>query len=133
MIKKTGDTCIRDCANINLINESIKVINKLSEQMERTAQILSLAGNETRLKILYIISQEEKVCVCDLGDILNVSVSAISQHLRKLKDGNLLKSNKEGQTIYYTVNPQSKKTIEKVFTMIHDESIQKVAYNEKGK
>lgn len=126
-MKKTEDTCIRSCANISLINDNIMVINDLSEQIERTSQILNLAGNVTRLKILYIISQEEKVCVCDLGDILNVSVSAISQHLRKLKDGNLLKSNKEGQTIYYKVNPQSKKILDKVFTVFNDESIQKVA------
>lgn len=124
---KTEETCIRGCANISLINDNIKAIDALNDQFERTAQILSLAGNETRLKILYIINQEEKVCVCDLGDILNVSVSAISQHLRKMKDGNLLKSNKEGQTIYYKINSQSKETLNKIFTMFDDNTVQKVA------
>ena len=126
-MKKTEENCIRGCANVNLINENIKEINKLENQIERSAQVLNLAGSKTRLKILYIISKEDKVCVCDLSDILNISVSAISQHLRKLKDGNLLQSQKEGQTIYYELHQESKNTLGKIFKAFNYKLIKKAA------
>lgn len=126
-MKKTEENCIRGCANVNLINKGISEINELSEQVELTAKILSLAGNETRLKILYLIKTEKKVCVCDLSDILGISVSAISQQLRKLKDGNLLKSTKEGQTIYYHIYPVAEEMLAHIFEIFNHKIIKKVA------
>jgi len=95
-MKKTEENCIRGCANVNLINRGIEEVNNLTSQIELTAKILNLIGNETRLKILLLIKKEKKVCVCDLSDILGISISAVSQQLRKLKDTHLLKSEKEG-------------------------------------
>lgn len=126
-MKKTEENCIRGCANVTLINRGILEVNELAEQIERVAKILNLLGNETRLKILLLIKREQKVCVCDLSDILGVSVSAISQQLRKLKDSNLLKSEKEGQTIYYNIHPNSQEIVAHLFEIFNHKSIKKVA------
>ena len=126
-MEKTEETCIRGCANVNLINRGIQEVKGLSEQIELTAKILNLAGNETRLKILYLIKTEEKVCVCDLSDILGISVSAISQQLRKLKDRDILKSEKKGQTIYYHIHPSSEEILEHIFEIFNHKSIKTVA------
>lgn len=126
-MKKTEENCIRGCANVNLINRGILEVNELAEQIEKVAKILNLLGNETRLKILLLIKREQKVCVCDLSDILGVSVSAISQQLRKLKDSNLLKSEKEGQTIYYNIHPNSQEIVAHLFEIFNHKSIKKVA------
>jgi DNA-binding transcriptional ArsR family regulator len=126
-MNKTEETCIRGCANVNLINRSIQTLDKLQGQIKKTASILSLTGNDTRLKILLLIKNEEKVCVCDLSDILGISVSAISQQLRKLKEGNLLESYKEGQTIYYHIHPNSEEILTHVFDLFNNKAIKKVA------
>ncbi len=126
-MKKTEESCIRCCANVNLINRGIKEINELSIPIEITAKILNLIGNETRLKILWLIKNEQKVCVCDLSDILGISVSAISQQLRKLKDSDLLKSKKEGQTIYYHIHPKSEEVLNHVLEIFNYKMIKKVA------
>ena len=126
-MNKTEETCIRGCANVNLINRSIQTLDKLQGQIKKTASILSLTGNDTRLKILLLIKNEEKVCVCDLSDILGISVSAISQQLRKLKEGNLLESYKEGQTIYYYIHPNSEEILTHVFDLFNNKAIKKVA------
>lgn len=63
--------------------------------------MLALAGNEVRLKILFLIYEENELCPCDLSDILGMSIPAVSQHLRKLRDGGLIESRREGQTIFY--------------------------------
>ncbi|WP_431217102.1 ArsR family transcriptional regulator [Puia sp. P3] len=47
----------------------------------------ALAGNEVRLKILHLLEEEKELCPCDLSDMLGMSIPAISQHLRKMKDG----------------------------------------------
>ena len=53
--------------------------------IEETADLMNLAGNSTRLKLLYLLDNMKELCVCDLADMLGVSVSAVSQHLSKLK------------------------------------------------
>ena len=126
-MKKTEENCIRGCANVNLINRGILEVDNLSEKIERTAEILNLVGNETRLKIILLIKNEQKICVCDLSDILGISVSAISQQLRKLKDSNLLRNEKEGQTIYYYIHPSSEEILEYIFEIFQHKSIKKVA------
>jgi len=126
-MEKTEENCIRGCADVNLINKGIQDLLGMTDEIELTAKILNLAGNETRLKILLLIKNEQKVCVCDLSDILGISVSAISQQLRKLKDSHLLKSEKEGQTIYYQIHPHSEEILEHIFEIFKHKSIKKVA------
>ncbi len=67
------------------------------------AYLLGLAGNLQRLKILYLLHAHREMCVCDLAEVLKLTDSAVSQHLRKLKDKNIVKSRRKGQTIYYSL------------------------------
>lgn len=126
-MEKTIENCIRECANVTLINRGIKTINNYGDMIDKASKILSLAGNPTRLKILILIKTEKKICVCDLSDILGISISAISQQLRRLKDNKLLKSNKEGQTIYYHIHPDAEKILDHIFEIFNHKSIKKVA------
>lgn len=65
-----------------------------------------LMGDPTRFKILLCLAQARELCVSDLADILKMDTSAISHQLRKLKDGGLVKSNREGATIYYALEEE---------------------------
>ncbi|MCA9734118.1 MAG: winged helix-turn-helix transcriptional regulator [Deferribacteres bacterium] len=71
--------------------------------LETLAASLTAAGNEQRLKILYLLHAHHELCVCDLAEILELTDSAISQHLRKLRDRNLVKTRRQGQTIFYSL------------------------------
>lgn len=124
-MNKTENSCIRDCANVELINQSISELNQISIKISKTAKILNLIGNETRLKILYLIKKEKEICVCDMSDILEISVSAISQQLKKLKEAHLLTSEKKAQTIYYHIHPVSQEVIDHVFEIFNKELIVK--------
>ena len=98
------ESCIRDRADKNQLRRCIETIGELQLEFERKSKILNLAGNEVRLKILFLLKAENTMCPCDLSDVLNMTVPAISQHLKKLKEANLITSNKEGQTIFYSIN-----------------------------
>jgi len=78
----------------------------MDESITGKAAVLGLAGNAVRLKILHLLHEEGKLCPCDLSDVLGMNVSAVSQHLRKLKDGKLVETKRAGQTIFYSVTQE---------------------------
>jgi DNA-binding transcriptional ArsR family regulator len=77
----------------------------LAEQkgLATLADLLGIAGNIQRLKILYLLHAHKEMCVCDLAEVLELTDSAASQHLRKLKDKNIVQTRRKGQTIYYSL------------------------------
>ncbi len=100
----TINSCVRLYADKEQIEACKKAVATAELPLSRLSELFSLAGNEIRLKILYLLRKEKELCVCDLSDILGMSVSAISQHLRKLKDGKIVSVRKEGPTYYYYCN-----------------------------
>jgi ArsR family transcriptional regulator, arsenate/arsenite/antimonite-responsive transcriptional repressor len=81
-------------------------MQKAVEEIEKAAHILKLLGDKTRLTIMAILKQRE-CCVCELLEVFDMSQPSISQHLRKLKDAGLVKEDRRGQWIYYSLNPQN--------------------------
>ena len=110
--------CIRASADIKQINTCRNEIQKVNESIKDLSKVLSLAGNDVRMKILYLINKEGELCVCDLSDILNMSVPAISQHLRKMKDGDVIRDRKDGQTIYYSLKLKKIEILKPLFKLI---------------
>ena len=97
------NTCIRLFADLEQINQCKDRLKGAQKSLTGVSNILALAGNEVRLKIMYLLEEERELCPCDLSDILGISIPAVSQHLRKLKDGNIVETRKDGQTIYYSL------------------------------
>lgn len=100
-------SCIRVFEDQDKIDRYTEKINELQPFFGRMAQVLDLAGNENRLKIIYLLREENNLCVCDLSDILSMTIPAVSQHLRKLKDAQLIQAKKVGQTVYYSLRGDS--------------------------
>lgn len=117
------NTCIRVFADVNQINSCKEKIKKVDGSVVQLASSLSLAGNEVRLKILFLLQEEGQLCPCDLSDILGMNISAISQHLRKLKDGKIIVSKKTGQTIFYSVSDEFANILKPIFKLITDNKI----------
>lgn len=69
------------------------------------ASVFRLMGDETRLSLLYLLSQG-KFCVHDLAYILNSSVSNVSHHLRLLRAMRVVKSQRQGQRICYELDDE---------------------------
>jgi ArsR family transcriptional regulator, arsenate/arsenite/antimonite-responsive transcriptional repressor len=75
-------------------------------ELERTANVLKLLGDKTRLTIIAILKQRD-CCVCEFQEVFEMSQPSVSQHLRKLKDAGMVKEERRGQWIYYSLNQQS--------------------------
>ena len=117
--------CIRVLADQAQISECKTKLKANSNSFSQLSKVLELAGNEVRLKILYLLEEEDELCPCDISDILGMSIPAVSQHLRKLKDGNIIQSRREGQTIYYSLTQENLKIIRPFFKQI-DQQTQKL-------
>ncbi|MBL4861614.1 MAG: helix-turn-helix transcriptional regulator, partial [Crocinitomicaceae bacterium] len=63
--------------------------------------------------------------VCDLSDILHMKAPAISQHLRKMKDGGIIENRKDGSTIYYSLTADYHELFEAFFLMISKNEVLK--------
>lgn len=98
------ESCIREFADIDQLSQCIKNLEAVQSDLEKKSRILNLGGNEVRMKILYLLKTENQMCPCDLSDVLKMTVPAVSQHLKKLKDAELITRKKEGQTIFYSIN-----------------------------
>lgn len=86
--------------------------DEYAESVKAVSEIFSLLGDSTRVKILLALMQGE-LCVYHICEITGGKQSAISQHLRKLKDKNIIKSRKEGNQVLYSIADQHIATIVK--------------------
>ena len=113
------NTCIRVFADSNQISRCREDLKNKEESFLELADVLNLAGNAVRLKILYLLKQENELCPCDLSDILGMTAPAISQHLKKLKEAGIVTTKKSGQTIFYSVDDQSQRIISSVLDLLN--------------
>lgn len=75
--------------------------------MEKLLDILKALSDETRLRILNLLYEQE-LCVCDIMETLKISQAKASRHLINLKNAGLLKDRKQAQWVYYSLNKNEK-------------------------
>lgn len=116
-------TCIRVYADQRQIDNCREKLQENAFTFSQLSKVLNLAGNEVRLKILYLLEEEQELCPCDLSDMLNMSIPAISQHLRKLKDGQIIDSKRVAQTIFYSLRKEHLKILKPFFKYISQQDL----------
>ena len=100
-----NDTCIR-------LQADIEQIKSCREKLKANSKSFLQLGQE-----------ENELCPCDLWDNLGMSIPAISQHLRKLKDGNIIEARKVGQTIFYSLRSEHLKVLRPFFKIINQQNL----------
>jgi len=122
----TGESIIMQNDNINNKHDSIlnvpkdecdaphceymhahpELVKNVKERManENTlfdlAELFKVFGDSTRVKILYTLSISE-MCVCDIAQILGMTVSAVSHQLSILRRSKLVGTHRDGKTVFY--------------------------------
>ena len=111
-------TCIRNEADKKQISRCKETIENSLDSFKSMSKILALAGSEVRLRILFLLNIEKELCPCDIADILEMSVPAVSQHIRKMKDAGIITSRREGQTLYYSLVKSEDNVLNGIFNSI---------------
>lgn len=74
-----------------------------TKAMERLALTFKIMGDPTRLNIIMALRGGE-MCVCDIAAYIGISESAVSHQLRRLRELSLVRSRRDGQVLYYTLD-----------------------------
>ncbi len=101
------------CEMTEVHEELVQSVNRNmpdEEELYDLAELFKVFGDSTRIKILYVLLEAE-VCVCDLAAALNMTQSAVSHQLRILKQNKLVKSRREGKSIFYSLADGHVRTI----------------------
>ena len=78
------------------------IIHHDIETLYKLVDLFKIFSDSTRIRILDILIKGE-LCVQDIADALEMTQSAISHQLRVLKQAHLVKSRRDGKTIYYSL------------------------------
>ena len=114
--KGGGKMAIHDVECCDTFQTHEELLALVSEKMPDEDELYDLAelfkvfGDSTRIRILYVLFEAE-VCVCDLAQALNMTQSVISHQLKILKQNKLVKSRREGKSVFYSLADGHVRTI----------------------
>ena len=109
MDNKILEGCEDKCIHKNLLD----IVNeKMPDETELydLSELFKVFGDSTRIRILFVLFEAE-VCVCDLAEALNMTQSAISHQLKILKQNKLVKSRRDGKSVFYSLADDHVRTI----------------------
>lgn len=101
------------CASTEVHQDLVKIVEEAlpeEETMTDLADLFKIFGDLSRLKILFVLFEHE-VCVCDLAEMLNMTDSAVSHQLKILRSNKLIKSRRDGKSVFYSLLDDHVKTI----------------------
>ena len=101
------------CETTEVHEDLLKTVHEKmpgEEELYDLAELFKVFGDSTRIRILFVLFEAE-VCVCDLAAALNMTQSAISHQLRILKQNKLVKSRREGKSVFYSLADGHVRTI----------------------
>lgn len=106
MLNRNGnaETCKVICFNAEKVNEVKKTL-PTKKEFEELVQLYAALGNVTRLKIIFALAKGE-LCVCDIANVLGLSIPATSHQLKYLYEQKLLKYRNDRKMVYYSLNSE---------------------------
>ena len=96
---------IEQCGYMHAHPELVRAIRQIlpdENNLADLAELFKIFGDSTRIRILYALFESE-LCVCDLATVLGMTPSAISHQLRLIKQARLVKSRRDGKTVFYSL------------------------------
>ena len=108
MVKKE-DIC--DCNIIHKDSVDATLKNMIDDDtIFDVGDFFRILGDSTRIKILFAIDNN-RLCVCDIANILKMSKSSISHQLRILRDYNIVRTEKVGKEVFYELDDNHVKEV----------------------
>ncbi len=93
------------CDSICPSKENVATLQDKVLEVAGLSEIFKVLGDETRTKILYLLAHRT-LCVCDIAEILEMTLPAVSHHLRLLKALRLVKYARDGKMVYYSLDDE---------------------------
>ncbi|GAE27396.1 cadmium efflux system accessory protein [Halalkalibacter wakoensis JCM 9140] len=104
--KESCEIYIYDEEKVNRIQDDLQTVD-----ISSVAHMLKAIADENRAKITYALCQDEELCVCDIANIIGITVANASHHLRTLHKQGVVKFRKEGKLAFYSLDDEHIKQI----------------------
>ena len=94
------------CGENNIHGEAVELVRERmpkEELLVDLADLFKVFGDSTRTKIISALFLQE-LCVCDIAEIVNMSISAVSHQLRILRNTKIVKNRKVGKEVFYSLD-----------------------------
>jgi DNA-binding transcriptional ArsR family regulator len=98
--KEMDDVCEVQCFD----DEKVNRLKPYAAESEGVAKIFKALADDTRAKIVHLLSLDEELCVHDISSIIGSSIANTSHHLRLLHNMGLTKYRKEGKMVFYSLD-----------------------------
>ncbi len=76
------------------------------KNLKNMEKIIKALADERRIRIIYLLKTKKDLCVCEITNIIGLSQSTISSHLKVLENAGLIESHKDGLWVNYNINSQ---------------------------
>lgn len=93
------------CEQYTVHDETVRAVAARTpdeDELAELAELFKVFGDSTRIRILYALSQAE-LCVCDLAELLGITQPAMSYQLKILRQAKLIRSRRDGKTMFYSL------------------------------
>lgn len=104
--KDTCDVYSYDEDKVNQIQSELE-----NEDIKSVAKLFKAIAEENRAKITFALLNADELCVCDIANIIGVTVANASHHLRTLHNAGIVKFRKEGKLAFYSLDDDHVKTL----------------------
>lgn len=98
------------------VDGKAKDLAALLDQARRTSELLKALSHETRLLILCLLTEGEK-SVSELEQLMSMPQAAVSQQLARLRFDRLVRTRRDGRTIYYSIADEE---VSSLIDMLHE-------------
>lgn len=101
------------CAFLHVHEDLVQKVRESmppEEDLSALAEFFKVFSDSTRIRILTVLLCSE-TCVCDIAQLLGMTQPAISHQLRILKQMNLVRTRREGRTVFYSLADDHIKSI----------------------
>ena len=71
--------------------------------MQKLVTLSKILSDINRVKILILLKREQKLCVCEICDTLELSQPLVSRHLKQMREAKLLHAEKSGKWMSYSL------------------------------
>lgn len=112
-MKKLTEPTAPSCEYLHVHADTVTTVQTtMPDQKELYAlsELYKVFGDPTRIRILYALFASE-LCVCDIAQLLEMSLSAISHQLKVLKQAQLVRFRRDGKTVFYALADAHVRTI----------------------
>lgn len=104
------DVCGVRCVDPDRVATTRRALVGVGE-VEALAEVFKLLGDPKRARILFALLEAGELCVCDLAATVDMSETSVSQAMRLLRTGGIVRNRREGRIVYYRLDDDHVRTL----------------------